>query len=77
VSGVAVPRFTLRNRRRAVLIGLVVACAVVFVAGMGAAWFSRDNTICKDGKPPVQQQGGYLDPTIYKCHNGEIVTQPG
>jgi hypothetical protein len=77
MSRLGASRLSLRNRRKGVLIGIAVACAAVFIAGMGAAWLSRNNTICKDGRPPVQQQGGYLDPTIYMCHNGEIVTQPG
>ena len=77
MTSIALPRFTLRNRRKTVLIGIFVLCVVIFVAGMAAAWFSRHNTICKDGKPPVAQMGGQLDPTIYRCHNGEVVTQPG
>ncbi len=77
MSGLALPRFAVRNRRKAVLLGIFVLCLVIFGAGMGAAWLSRNTTICKDGKPPVQQKGGLLDPTIYRCHNGEIVTQPG
>jgi hypothetical protein len=78
MTDMALPgRFTLRNRRKAVLLGIFVACLLIFGAGMAAAWLARNNTICKDGKPPVAQMGGQLDPTIYKCHNGEIVTQPG
>jgi hypothetical protein len=63
----------LRNKK-AVLIGLLVVLLVIFVAGMGAAWRVRDKTICKDGKPPVAQKGGTLLPTIYKCHNGQVIT---
>ena len=46
--------------RRKVLLLVGVICAVVFVAGMGAAWLNRDNTICSDGKPPAAQRGGVL-----------------
>ena len=67
------PRVNLRNKK-AVLIGLIVVLLIIFVAGMGAAWRVRDTTICKDGKPPVAQQGGLILPTVYKCHNGQIIT---
>jgi hypothetical protein len=63
----------LRNKK-AVLIGLLVVLLIIFVAGMGAAWSVRNTTICKDGKPPVAQKGGTLLPTIYKCHNGQMIT---
>jgi hypothetical protein len=64
----------LRNRK-AVLVGLLVVCLAIFIAGMGAAWMSRHNTICKDGKPPLKQRSATLLPTQYLCHNGQVVTQ--
>lgn len=63
--------------RRAVLIAIFGVCLVLFVAGMLAAWVNRDNTICKDGKPPRLQQGGLLGQTVYLCHNGQLITTPG
>jgi len=66
-------RVDLRNRRT-VLLGVFVAVLVIFAAGMGAAWHVRNKTICKDGKPPVAQQSAALMPTVYKCHNGQIIT---
>ena len=63
--------------KRAVL-GLIAAvCAVVFVAGMAAAWNNRHHTICRDGKPPVRQRGGILGQMVYQCHDGQVVTTPG
>jgi vancomycin permeability regulator SanA len=63
--------------KRAVL-GLIGAvCAVVFVAGMVAAWNNRHHTICRDGKAPVRQRGGILGQTVYQCHDGQVVTTPG
>jgi hypothetical protein len=44
---------------------------------MAAAWVNRDNTLCRDGKPPRLQQGGLLGQTVYLCHNGQLVTTPG
>ena len=60
--------------KRTVLLVILAVCLAVFGAGMAAAWVNRDNTICKDGKAPVAQQGGLLGQVVYKCHNGELVT---
>ena len=62
-----------RNRRM-VLILLGVTCAVVFVAGMAAAYHNRHHTICRDGRAPVAQRGGLLGQTEYRCHDGQVVT---
>ena len=65
-----------RNRRQVVIL---LACVVLLMAlaGMAAAWHNRKDTICSDGKPPVQQRGGLLGQTEFRCHNGEFVTTPG
>jgi hypothetical protein len=60
--------------KRTVLLLIGAACLVVFVAGMAAAWHNRHHTICRDGRPPVQQRGGLLGQTIYRCHDGQVVT---
>ena len=60
--------------RRKVLLLVGAICALVFIAGMGAAWLNRDNTICSDRKPPAFQRGGVLGQVVYECHNGQIVT---
>ena len=60
--------------KRMVLLLVGAVCLVLFVAGMAAAWHNRDNTICSDGKPPAAQRGGLLGQVVYKCHNGEVVT---
>jgi hypothetical protein len=67
-------RINLRNRR-AVILGLVVFSVVIFVAGIGAAFLSRHDKLCKDGKAPVAQKAAALEPTLYLCHNGQIVTK--
>jgi hypothetical protein len=68
-----VSRVDLRNRWT-VLILVGALGAVIFAAGMGAAFHNRHKTICSDRRPPVAQRGGILGQTEYRCHNGQIVT---
>jgi hypothetical protein len=63
--------------KRQVLIVILVAVAVVMIAGASAAWINRNQTTCADGKPPVAQRGGILGQALLRCHNGQIVTTPG
>ena len=65
-----------RNRRQ-VLFVILGAVVLMTLAGMAAAWHNRKNTICSDGRPPVEQRGGLLGQTEFLCHNGKIVTTPG
>lgn len=60
--------------RRNVLTLLALVCAAVFVAGIAAAYFNRNSTICRDGKDPVAQRGGLLGQVVYRCHDGQLVT---
>jgi hypothetical protein len=60
--------------KRAVLLLLAGAAVIMFAGGMAAAWHNRHHTICPDGKVPVAQQGGLLGQTVYRCHDGRIVT---
>lgn len=60
--------------KRQVLLALGAVCLVLFVFGMAAAWHNRHHTLCRDGKPPVAQEGGLLGQTVYRCHNGQTVT---
>jgi len=57
------------------LITLGVISAVLFVGGMFAAWRSRHDTICPNGKPPVAQRGEVIGQTEYRCTDGRIVTK--
>ncbi len=61
-----------RDRRR-VLIGLAVLVVVLIIAGGFAAWFSRNDTICRDGRTPVYERAAALGQIEYLCHDGEIV----
>ena len=59
--------------RRRVLIGLLLVVSALFVGGIVAAWVSRDDTICRDGRPPAWEQPASLGQTRYLCNDGEIV----
>ncbi len=63
-----------RPSKRAVLLAIGAACALVFAAGMAAAFVNRHHTICSDGKPPVQQRGALLGQVAVRCSNGQVVT---
>jgi hypothetical protein len=65
---------SLRNRRT-VLVGLVVVAAALFLAGIGAAFLSRHDTICKDRRPPLAQRTQVIGATEYLCHDGRTVTK--
>ena len=65
------------HSKRQVLFLILGVIALVMIAGAGAAWVTRNNTLCSDGKPPVAQRAGILGPSLYRCHNGQIVTTPG
>jgi vancomycin permeability regulator SanA len=64
-----------RELRKKLLITLAVVVAALFVAGGVAAFLSRNDTICADGKVPTAQRGGSLGQTQYLCQNGDIVTK--
>ncbi|HEV7640312.1 MAG TPA: hypothetical protein VGO39_05575 [Gaiellaceae bacterium] len=69
-------RLDWRNKRQVLFLVLGVI-ALVMIAGAGAAWVTRNNTLCSDGKPPVAQRAGLLGQGLYRCHNGQVVTTPG
>jgi hypothetical protein len=61
--------------KRRLLIVLAAISVVLFVGGMYAAWRSRHDTICPNGKPPVAQRGEVIGQTEYRCTDGRIVTK--
>ena len=65
-----------REMRKRVLITLAAVVAALFVAGGVAAFMSRNDTICSDGKVPVAQRDLGLGQVQYPCHDGELVNQP-
>jgi hypothetical protein len=67
-------KIDLRNRKL-VLTGLAVIAVVLFAAGMVAAYQSRHDTICPDGKPPIAQRSGVIGQIEYLCHGGKTVTK--
>jgi hypothetical protein len=64
-----------RQMRNRLLIGLAVVCLLLFAAGGVAAFMSRNDTICSDGKVPLRQRDVGMGQTQYWCHNGQLVTK--
>jgi hypothetical protein len=74
-DGVSLRRgFNLRNRR-VVLVGLAVVAVLLFSVGILAGYLSRNDRICKNGKPPISQNSEPIGPTLYLCSNGQVVTK--
>ena len=65
----------IRELRKKLLITLAAVIALFFAIGGFAAYLSRNDTICSDGKVPLAQRGGALGQTQFQCQNGEIVTK--
>ena len=61
--------------RKRVLLVLALCVVALFVAGGIAAWFSRNDTICSDGKAPTEQRRVSLGQIEYHCRNGDFVTK--
>jgi hypothetical protein len=63
-----------RSKRQVmVLLGIL---AVVGVAGGAfAAYLSRHDKICPNGKPPIAQRSEVIGQTEYKCSDGVVVTK--
>ena len=64
----------LRNKRF-VLLALVTVAALLFAGGITAAYLSRHDKICPDGKAPLAQRSEVIGSTEYKCHGGVVVTK--
>ena len=67
-------RVNWRTTGASVLLLVGVVCTLVFIAGIGAAWLNRNNTICSDrqaaGRPARPASSAR---SSYRCHNGQIV----
>jgi hypothetical protein len=63
------------GEKRRVYVGLAVAILALFAVGLVFGYSGRDKALCKDGKPPLQQQDVGLGQVAYRCHNGQIVTK--
>jgi hypothetical protein len=70
------PALNWRSKRQvlALIVGVVL---LMMLGGMAAAWHNRDNSTCRDRKPPLEQRGGILGQLLLRCHDGQIVTIPG
>jgi hypothetical protein len=66
-----------QQRRR---VYLALAAVIVALFGAGMAYYvvvGQHHRICADGKPPKAEQDQLLEPTLYQCHNGQVVTSSG
>lgn len=64
-----------RQQKRLVYLGLTAMVLVLFVGGVLYGYSGRNTPICKDGKPPRQQQDTGIGQIEYLCQNGQIVTK--
>jgi hypothetical protein len=65
------------QRRRAYLI---IAAIWLAMFGAGIAYWivsGQHNQLCADGRPPKSEDDQLLEPTVYLCHNGQVVTSSG
>jgi hypothetical protein len=61
--------------KRNVLLALAAISVVLFFGGILAFFVSRNDHICRDGKPPVKQRSQVIGSTEYLCHDGQVVTK--
>jgi hypothetical protein len=64
-----------REKKRQVYITLAALIVVLFAAGVVSGYMGRHTPLCKDGKPPRQQQDTGLGQVEYLCQDGSIVTK--
>jgi hypothetical protein len=63
------------KQKRLVYLGLAALVVVLFAAGVISGYMGRHKPICRDGKPPLQQQDVGIGQIEYLCHDGQIVTK--
>jgi hypothetical protein len=61
------------HNRKLVLSVMAALAALLFAGGILAAYYSRSDTICPNGKPPVAQRSDIIGQTEYRCTNGVVV----
>ena len=65
-----------RGEKKRVYVGLAVLVLVLFCAGILAGYTSRNDKLCQDGRPPLQERPDVtLGHVVYRCHNGQMVTK--
>jgi hypothetical protein len=57
------------------MLALAAISLVLFAGGVLAFFLSRNDTICRDGKPPAKQRSEVIGSTEYLCHDGQVVTK--
>ncbi len=64
-----------QHQKHLVYVGLATLIVVLFAAGVIIGYNGRHTPLCKDGKPPRQQQDTGIGQVEYLCQNGQIVTK--
>ena len=64
-----------RQQKRLIYVTLASLIVVLFAAGVIVGYAGRHTPLCKDGKPPRQQQDTGIGQVEYLCHDGTIVTK--
>lgn len=62
------------RQKRIFYVSLVGTLLLLFVAGLLAGYVGRRSSICADHKPPVSQNDNGLGEILFRCQNGQIVT---
>jgi hypothetical protein len=66
---------SLRDKKR-VYAGLAALIVVLFCAGIFAGYLSRNDKLCRDGRPPLKERPDVaIGRTVYLCHDGQMVTK--
>lgn len=61
--------------KRFVILSLAAISVCLFAGGIVAAYLSRHDKICPDGRAPIAQRSEVIGATEYKCHGGLVVTK--
>jgi hypothetical protein len=61
--------------KRHVMVLIGVLAVVGMAGGAFAAYLSRHDKICPDGRPPIAQRSEVIGQTEYKCPGGVVVTK--
>ena len=63
------------HQKRLIYLTLATLIVALFAGGVIVGYLGRHTPLCKDGKPPRQQQDTGIGQVEYLCQNGQIVTK--
>lgn len=62
------------RQKRIFYASLVGVLLLLFVAGLVVGYAGRKTSICADHKPPLSENDNGLGQILFRCQNGQIVT---